>query len=191
MRAGEQRAFDEFFHTSAPRLLAFLTRRSSLDSANLEDILQDSLIKAVRNLDGYRGEAALFTWLTEICRNELANVSRKSARRPAHVSLENSRADAPMENPQLQASESDEPLWQLDAASQRSAVMTVLQRLPSHYALALEAKYGEDLSVEDIGRHIGVTSVAAQSLLARAREAFREQWREVTGAALDKGEPPE
>lgn len=191
MRAGEQRAFDEFFRASAPRLLAFLARRSSLDSANLEDILQDSLIKAVRSLEGYRGEAALFTWLTEICRHELANVSRKSARRPAHVSLEDPRADSPMEHPQLQASESDEPLWQLDVASQRGAVMAVLQRLPAHYALALEAKYGDDLSVDDIGRQIGVTSVAAQSLLARAREAFREHWREVTGTDLNKGGPPE
>src|ERR1700680_1269797 len=88
MRAGEQRAFHEFFNSSAPRLLAFLARRSGLDTASLEDIVQNTLIKAVRNLASYRGEAALFTWLTQICHRELADVHRKATRRPAHVSLD-------------------------------------------------------------------------------------------------------
>jgi RNA polymerase sigma-70 factor (ECF subfamily) len=180
MRAGDQRAFDEFFNASAPRLLAFLARRSGMDSASIEDIVQNSLIKAIRNLDKYRGEAALFTWLTEICRHELADVSRKSARRPAHMSLEEPYADSYMEEHQLQASQAAEPLWQVDAASQRSAVMKVLQRLPAHYAIALEAKYGDGMSVEDIARQLGLTRIAAQSLLARAREEFRERWLEFT-----------
>jgi RNA polymerase sigma-70 factor, ECF subfamily len=180
MRAGDQRAFDEFFNASAPRLLAFLARRSGMDSASIEDIVQNSLIKAIRNLDKYRGEAALFTWLTEICRHELADVSRKSARRPAHMSLEEPYADSYMEEHQLQASQAAEPLWQMDAASQRSAVMQVLQRLPAHYAIALEAKYGDGMSVEDIARQLGLTRIAAQSLLARAREEFRERWLEFT-----------
>ncbi len=195
LRAGEQRAFHDFFNTCTPRLLAFLARRSGLDTASLEDIVQNSLIKAVRNLDRYRGEAALFTWLTEICRHELADVSRKSARQPAHVSLQVPQADPRMEE-QLRASESDEPLFQLESVAQRAAVIEVMQMLPAHYALALEAKYGDDLSVDDIGRQLGLTPVAAQSLLARAREAFREQWRERaanSGAVskLSKGRAPE
>jgi len=180
MRAGDQRAFDEFFNASAPRLLAFLARRSGMDSASIEDIVQNSLIKAIRNLDRYRGEAALFTWLTEICRHELADVSRKNARRPTHMSLEEPYADSYMEEHQLQASQAAEPLWQVDAASQRAAVMKVLQRLPAHYAIALEAKYGDGMSVEDIARQLGLTRIAAQSLLARAREEFRERWLEFT-----------
>ena len=74
MGAGDQRAFDEFFHSSAPRLAAFAARRSGLDAASVEDVVQNTLVKAVRNLASYRGEAALFTWLTEICRHELADV---------------------------------------------------------------------------------------------------------------------
>jgi DNA-directed RNA polymerase specialized sigma24 family protein len=42
--------------------------------------------------------------------------------------------------------------------------------------LALEAKYGDGLSVEEIAAMLGVTTIAAQSLLARAREAFRDLW---------------
>ncbi len=175
MRAGDQRAFDEFFNASAPRLVAFIARRSALDSASLEDIVQSAMIKAVRNLANYRGEAALFTWLTEICRHELADAHRKAARRPAHVSLDGEEV-APLVEAQLRAPEHHEPLSLLDAASQGAAVMQVLRSLPEHYSRALEAKYGDGMSVQDIGRELGLTAIATQSLLARARETFRRRW---------------
>ena len=187
MCAGDQRAFDEFFNASAARLVAFAARRTSLDSASLEDIVQSALIKAVCNLDSYRGEAALFTWLTEICRHEMADVHRKNARRPEHVSLD---ADGATRHvvAQLHVAEHQEPVAELDAATRRVAVMRVLGSLPERYARALEAKYGDGLSVEEIAQQLGLTAIATQSLLARAREAFRERWRKssdgATGGAM-------
>jgi RNA polymerase sigma-70 factor (ECF subfamily) len=174
MGAGDQRAFDEFFRSSAPRLAAFAARRSGLDAASVEDIVQNTLVKAVRNLASYRGEAALFTWLTEICRHELADVYRKAARRPDHASLDElSSSSGPA---QLRAPAHHEPAAQVDTDMRRSAVIRALQALPERYALALEAKYRDGFSVDEIARLLGVTSTAAQSLLARARDAFRERW---------------
>ncbi len=176
MLAGDRRAFEAFFAAYAQRLAAFAARRSALDAASVEDVVQDTLIKAVRNLATYRGEASLLTWLSEICRNELANVSRKAARRPAHVSLFESAATQKAVM-QLRAPEHLEPVAELDTELRRGAVMRVLEALPQRYAQALEAKYGDGLAVEDIARLLGVSTVAAQSLLARARDAFREHWR--------------
>ena len=62
MRGGDQRAFDEFFGFFAPRLSSFAVRRSSLDCAPIEDVVQLTMINAMRNLHGYRGSAPLFTW---------------------------------------------------------------------------------------------------------------------------------
>jgi len=186
MRMGEQRAFDEFFNANAPRLVAFLARRSSLDPASLEDIVQCALIKAVRNLASYRGEAALLTWLTEICRHELADVRRKAARRPAHLSLDENAVN-PLVESQLRAPEHHEPVSALHAATQRTAIMHVLKSLPEHYARALEAKYGDGMSVEDIAQQLGLTTIAVQSLLARAREAFRQRWLESSAGAACRG----
>jgi RNA polymerase sigma-70 factor (ECF subfamily) len=175
MGAGEQRAFDEFFHSNVPRLVAFTSRRSGLDSASVEDIVQNALIKAMRSLSSYRGEASLFTWLTQICRHELADVTRKAARRPAHVSLEEPDQVLRLSQ-QLRLPANREPAAEVEAELHRIAVITTLNALPERYALALEAKYGDGLSVEEIAVVLGVTTVAAQSLLARAREAFRDQW---------------
>ena len=185
MRAGEQRAFDEFFNASAPRLVAYVARRSGLDPASLEDVVQCALIKAVRNLASYRGEAALFTWITEICRHELADVHRTAARRPTHVSLDESETTANFDL-QLCAPENHEPISQLHVSGQRSAIMKVLDSLPDHYGRALEAKYGDGLSVDEIARELGLTVIAAQSLLARARDAFRQRWRESAADACNE-----
>jgi RNA polymerase sigma-70 factor (ECF subfamily) len=174
MGAGDQRAFDEFFHSSAPRLAAFAARRSGLDAASVEDVVQNTLVKAIRNLRSYRGEAALFTWLTEICRHELADVYRKAARRPGHDSLDDPNAAG--RHAQLRVPSQHEPAAQIDAEMRRRAVVRALQALPERYALALEAKYRDGFSVDEIARLLGLTSTAAQSLLARARDAFREGW---------------
>ena len=174
MGAGDQRAFDEFFHSSAPRLAAFAARRSGLDAASVEDVVQNTLVKAVRNLASYRGEAALFTWLTEICRHELADVYRKAARRPDHTSLD--ELSSSNRHAQLRVPAHHEPAAQMDRDMRRSAVIRALQALPERYALALEAKYRDGFSVDEIAGLLGLTTTAAQSLLARARDAFRERW---------------
>jgi len=174
MRAGDQRAFNEFFNAHAPRLLAFAARRTSLDIASVEDIVQNSLIKAVKHLANYRAEAALFTWLTEICFHELVDTHRKSARRPIHVSLDDGAAAAMVSD--LRVPAWLEPESVAEAQSHTAAVMRTLQRLPEHYSRALEAKYGDGMAVDEIARQLGLSMAATQSVLARAREAFRERW---------------
>jgi RNA polymerase sigma-70 factor, ECF subfamily len=178
MAAGDQSAFDEFFRASAPRLVAFVGRRSRLESGTVEDIVQGTLIKAMRNLNSYRGEASLHTWLVQICLHELADVARKSARLPAHTSLDEAPAGLRLSQ-QLPAPDFREPEAMVDAELHRLAVIRTLNGLPKNYAAALEAKYGDGLSVADIAERMGLTPIAAQSLLARAREAFRAAWLEI------------
>lgn len=177
MLAGEQRAFDTFFEAYAERLAAFAARRSNLTPEGIEDIVQSSLIKALRNLRSFRGEAALFTWLCEICRHELANVLRSASRQPAQESLEElaTRSETVLA---LRAPSEYEPPHELDLAAHRSAVAATLNRLPERYARVLEWKYGDGFSVQEIARMLGMTTTAAQSVLARAREAFKADWTE-------------
>jgi RNA polymerase sigma-70 factor, ECF subfamily len=175
MNAGEQRAFDEFFRSNVPRLVAFTTRYSGLDTASVEDIVQNTLVKAMRNLGTYRGEASLFTWLTQICLYELVDNTRKTARQSTHVSLHD------LENvwrlvEQLRVPAHREPAAEVETELHRAAVLSILQSLPRRYAQVLEAKYGDGLSVEEIANMMGVTAIAVQSLLARARDAFKTKW---------------
>ena len=177
MLAGDERAFDAFFASYAQRLAAFAARRANLPPATVEDVVQSPLIKAIRNLASFRGEAALFTWLCEICRNEIVDVMRKNARQPQHDSLDEVTQgdESPLE---FRAPARDEPLQVLELDSHRNTIAATLNGLPERYALALEWKYGDGHSVEEIARLLGLTTIAAQSLLARARLAFKTSWPE-------------
>jgi RNA polymerase sigma-70 factor (ECF subfamily) len=177
MLAGEHRAFRAFFDANAPRLAAFAARRSSLAPATIEDIVQNTLIKAIRSLPGFRGEAAMFTWLCEICRHELVNLQRKPQSRLDHVSIEH-LAQGPETLLELRAQDDADPVQELELREHRSAVARTLNGLPERYSRALEWKYGDGFSVEEIARMLDVTTIAAQSLLARARLAFRDLWEQ-------------
>jgi RNA polymerase sigma-70 factor, ECF subfamily len=55
-------------------------------------------------------------------------------------------------------------------------VQAILDRLPARYGDALEWKYVEGLSVMEIAERLGVGAKAAESLLTRARTAFRDAY---------------
>lgn len=175
MLAGDARAFDAFFASYARRLAAFAARRTSFPAASIEDLVQITLIKAVRNLDRFRGEAALFTWLCEICRNEVISMQRKASRRPEHEDIDE-LVESDETLLELRAAEDTDPLCALETSSHRSAIAETLNGLPERYARALEWKYGDGFSVDEIARMLGLTTIAAQSLLARARVAFKQSW---------------
>src|SRR5579885_1991395 len=67
-KAGERGAFDALATRYRDRLL-HLTRRYAINEADAEDIVQDSLLRAFRGLDSYRGAAQFYTWLYRIAEN--------------------------------------------------------------------------------------------------------------------------
>lgn len=175
MCAGDQRAFDAFFNTYATRLAGFAARRCALDAAGLEDVVQQTMINAVKNLGSFRGDSALFTWLCQICRNLLADIRRKEARQPVVDSLDPITADRSAVLP-VQLIDYRDPLDICSADSQRSDIRRVVNSLPPRYVRVLELKYGDELSLEEMALSLGLSESAAQSLLARARRAFAESW---------------
>ena len=168
----DPRAFEAFFNANFDRLYRFCAARVD-NTADCDDIVQETIVKAIRNLEGYRGEAALFTWLCQICRNEIASWYRSPhARGTAFVSV-------------------DEPANACDpedadcARATEEMVHVALGRLPCKYAAALEWKYVGGHTVEEIAARLGLGTTAAQSLLARARRRFRRLY-----ATLENGTDP-
>ncbi|HET9863943.1 MAG TPA: RNA polymerase sigma factor [Steroidobacteraceae bacterium] len=184
MLRGEQRAFDEFFDAFAARLGAFAARRSALDAAAIEDVVQTTMINAMRSLESFRGGSTLFTWLCQICRNQLVDARRKAARRPQTRSLEHLQEEGQSARI-VQLTDFRDPLDECAADSERGAVRRAINRLPPHYARILELRFGDELTLPEIARVLGISESAAESQLVRARHAFRAEWQGVaaTGEA--------
>src|SRR5688572_20849154 len=160
MLRGEQRAFDEFFDAIAARLGAFAARRSSLDAAAIEDLVQLTMISAIRGLASFRGGSTLFTWLCQICRNHLADARRKSERQPKVHSLDEITARKSADIVEL--IDFRDPLEECTEDSARNTVRRTINQLPASYARILELRYGDDLTVPEIARLLELSESAAE-----------------------------
>jgi RNA polymerase sigma-70 factor (ECF subfamily) len=183
MLAGEEPAFREFFEIYFGRVYRFALPRVGQDQDRAKDVVQATLVKAMRKLETYRGEATLFTWLCQICRREIADHVRADRRHSAKVVLIEDSEEVRAALESIEAPAADDPLSRCSGAELRRLVHSILDRLPNRYGEALEWKYLEGSSVEEIGRRLGIGQTAAQSVLARARIAFREGLEAVFGAS--------
>jgi RNA polymerase sigma-70 factor (ECF subfamily) len=169
--AGDQQAFDELFETYFPRLFRFAVRRVEHEDA-AEDIVQITLVKAMHSLNSWRGEAGLFTWLCTICRHEISTYWQRTGRQPRTTPIEDSaEVRAALE---ALSSDADRPDRAFERTELSGAVQVVLDHLHGRYGDVLEWKYAEGLSVVEIAARLGISEKAAESMLTRARAAFRE-----------------
>lgn len=171
---GDADAFQEFFESSFAPLFRFaLARIGDADAA--EEVVQTTLCRAVRKLATYRGEAALLTWLTTICRHEISTYFEQRKKAPPMVELAD---DLPELRAALESIRAEESPERREVAR---LVQVVLDRLPRHYGDALEWKYIDGLTVAEIAQRLSLGTKAAESLLTRARESFRDAFRSAYG----------
>jgi RNA polymerase sigma-70 factor (ECF subfamily) len=163
MLGGEERAFTEFFDGHFSRLYRFALPRLGRDADAAEEVVQAALCKAISAMKSWRGEAALFTWLCTFCMHEIGSHYRQAGRRPQALGL---IEDGPA-------------MIAADETRQSEVAMLVhatLDGLRDGYGDVLEWKYVLGLSVDEIAGRLGVSPKAAESLLTRARQAFREAY---------------
>jgi RNA polymerase sigma-70 factor (ECF subfamily) len=171
---GDEDAFRDLFERFFPRLYRFALARLPGDPEAARDAVQQTFCQAIERLDTYRGEAALYTWFCQICRNVVADHHRRNGRGVTRVVLLEDQPNARAILETLAAPAADEP----EAGAQREQVHRIvaatLDALPGRYGEALEWKYIDGLSVREIAGRLALGEKAAESLLTRARESFRE-----------------
>ena len=174
MLKGDERAFREFFNGYFDRLYRFALVRLNHDADAAEDVVQQTLCKAVEKIAQYRGESALFTWLCRICRNTIVDTFRASGQARAQVVPFEDNEEIRLALESISALRTDDPLASTVNEQLTRLVRVVLDYLPRRYGQVLEWKYIEGYSVKEIADYLGVAPKAAESTLTRARNAFRE-----------------
>lgn len=168
-RVLHDRAFEPFF----VRML----HRSGRDRELAEEVVQESWMIAVRKLRQFDPTRGSFeAWLFGIGERVLKNAARHAARRRTR---EGARVDPATldttQSPQL--GRPRDPTEQEDLIERIALTMA---RLPELYRSILRAKYEEDLTVVEIAERGSMTPKAAESLLTRARAAFRAHFGKET-----------
>ena len=177
---GDERAFDAFVDEYFPRLYRFAYSRVGGDREAAEDVVQTTFMNVIRKIGTYRGEAALFTWLCTFCRYEIAAFWRRRGKRMAEVKLvEDSPAIRAAVETLGAFSEGNIARFERDELAR--LVWAVLDHLPVRYGNALQWKYIHGLSVREIAARSETSPKAVESLLTRARQAFRDGFSAVAG----------
>ena len=182
MRDGDDRAFNELVERYSSPLYRFSLARLDGNQDLALDTVQTAMAKAIARIDTYRGDSSLLTWLCACCRNEILMHHRRARSAPREVELADGTQPA-AGSPTRSEPDPESKLLRLETS--RLVHMT-LDLLPPRYAQALEWKYVDQLSVDEIAARLAVRPKAAESLLTRARNAFREGYRRMI-AETDPG----
>ncbi|HXU47234.1 MAG TPA: sigma-70 family RNA polymerase sigma factor [Thermoanaerobaculia bacterium] len=179
--AGDEAAFETFAERCLPAVHRFALARLARDRDEARELVQAAMVKALSRLATYRGEASLTTWLCSCCRHESLMHRRRSRSAPIEVAL----ADEPAFDgaPGGLLRSPDDALVALLQEEEGLRVHMALDQLGEPQARALEWKYVEGVKVDEIATRLGVTPKAAESLLTRARVAFRARYESLAGAA--------
>jgi len=173
--AGEEDAAGELARRALTPLYRFCLYRLGRDEHLCEDVVQDTLLRALDELDLYdpqRCGGDIFGWLTGLARNE---IRRTLAARKSAAGLQDLWNHMDKELLELYASLESQPLGEevLRRTETRQMVNAAMSQLPPRYGEALEAKYLHGRSVIQIAQVWRTSEKAVESLLARARAAFR------------------
>ncbi len=186
--AGDDSALARFYEAHVDGLYAFVLPRVGRDRSLAEDVVQETFLRALGRTDDYTPErGSLAVWLAWLSRNAIRDSVREH-RRSAQLRASAAAVDATMTQI-FQALEraplSDELLAR---AETRELVSATIAALPRRYRDALAAKYVQEDSLLTLAHSFAITEVAAKSLLARARRAFRSTF--VALAATADSTPP-
>lgn len=171
---GDSQAFDLFFNTYFPRIYRFALVRLDHDHNLAEDTAQIVLCQAISKMSTYRGEAALFSWLCTFCRYEISKQrkARGCAQGKTPLTEDNPAVRSALES--LLSATGNDPDIAAYQSELSQLVKVALDHLPALYADSLECKYVHGYSVRDIADRIGRSEKATESILTRARVAFRD-----------------
>ena len=161
---GDERAWRTLYDESFAGLYAYVLWRCAGMRDRADEAVQDTWLTAVRRVGRFDPNAGSFAgWLRGIAANVLRNHFRRHKRR------ERQRRPLSDETPTVPDAERD----RLERAERIAAA---LNALPDRYEAVLRAKYLDGRSVADIALETRETPKAIESLLSRARQAFRDAY---------------
>jgi RNA polymerase sigma-70 factor, ECF subfamily len=145
------------------------------DEQDAEDAVQDCYLKAFAALPGFRGEAALSTWLTRIAINEALMRRRKQQAQAA--SIGNVVPLRPDQAPSVEATE--DPALSPESAAMRAQLRPYLQDavggLPEEQRAVFVLRALEELSVEETAQILDLKPETVRTRFLRARRKLQER----------------
>jgi RNA polymerase sigma-70 factor (ECF subfamily) len=160
-KAGDQRAATRLVERHAAPLARFAASVGA--RGDVDEVVQDTFVRAFSSLDSFRGESSLRTWLFTIARRLLLDRRRSERRRGEQVEVKDT--DATTEFDALDGVVADEMRGRMNAA---------VERLSPTQREVFALRVGEGMSYKEIAEAAGTTEGAARVHYHNAMRAIKE-----------------
>jgi len=174
VQQGDTAAFDLLVRKYQHRIAALIGRYVS-DWSEVQDVAQETFIRAYRAMGNFRGDAQFYTWLHRIAVNTAKNHLVAHNRRPPtdDVDIE----DAEHFDSGIRLRDGDTPERELMRQQLEQTVMRAVEALPEELRVAINLREVDGLSYDEIAERMGCPIGTVRSRIFRAREAIDRELR--------------
>ncbi len=177
VQRGDKRAFDLLVLKYQRKIMRLLSRMIR-DPSEIEDVAQETFIKAYRALPQFRGDSAFYTWLYRIAINTARNWQASAGRRPsAFQTMENEDGETFDQIDNLTDISTPESV--MVSRQIAETVNSAIQALPEELRTAIVLREIEGMSYEDIAQTMDCPIGTVRSRIFRARDAIAAQLRPI------------
>ncbi|WP_196158361.1 RNA polymerase sigma factor RpoE [Reinekea sp. G2M2-21] len=173
---GDSRAFD-LLVLKYQHKVASVVSRLVFEPDAIEDIVQESFIKAYRALHNFRGDSAFFTWIYRIATNTAKNHLEGMRRKPSYRGQDID--DVGHFDMPDKLREQDTPDGLLARAQLEDHLQQALRALPEDLRVALTLREFDGMSYQDISEIMDTPIGTVRSRIFRAREAIENELHQV------------
>lgn len=179
LRAGEEAAFETLIDRYSGDIYAMLYRLTE-SPEEASDLTQDTFLRALRAIKGFRGDSELKTWLFRIAINESRNRFRwwKRRRRDVTISLDANIGESETRFSDTLADNSISPEDSALAREREYAIHTALQDMQEIYREAVILCDIEGLSYDETAAALGVNLGTVKSRISRGRDELRRRLKD-------------
>ena len=178
IQSGDKQAFNLLVQKYQYRV-KHLVSRFVKDSAEQEDIVQESFIKAYRAISRFRGDSAFYTWLYRITVNTSKNHLVASGRRPPAQDIDVDEVGSVRSLSGLIETNSPEEMLRNDELV--TVIKNSIESLPDELKEAIQLRELDGLSYEDIAGVMECPIGTVRSRIFRAREAIDQAISKLVG----------
>ena len=171
--AGSRPSFEELVSKYSLRLFHFLRSRSGSDE-DVEDLVQETFLKAYRNIGRYDSERRFSTWLYTIALR--LSISRHRSRRERPLPLS-------PEGPEHLSPGPQESLISKEESREAGSLWLIARTMKANEYEVLWLRYAEEMPVKEIARAMKRSLVGVRVLLHRSRVKLGKKLREPSPAA--------
>lgn len=182
VKQGDVRAF-EMLVVKYQRRIERLIGRMVRDVDLVQDIAQETFIRAYRAIPQFRGESAFYTWLYRIAVNTAKKALVELKRDPviaesAYITLDDGDETSRVES---ELSDSETPEAVMASKEVAATVNAAIDALSEDLRQAITLREIEGLSYEEIAEAMNCPIGTVRSRIFRAREAIAERLRPLLG----------